>query len=76
MEVDIAWGLREFTLRFEEARLEVDDVVTELVVLCLEGFEVFAQQVIIADLFLEFLNVTFLALSESSLCGGERVVRC
>ena len=76
MEVDVARGLGEFALGLEEAGLKVDDVVAELVVLGLEGFEVFAEQVIVADLLLEFLDVAFFALSEGSLLGADRVVRC
>ena len=76
VEVDVAWWLGEFALGLEEAGLEVDDVVAELVVLGLKGFEVFAEQVVVADLLLEFLNVAFFALSESSLLGANRVVRC
>ena len=76
VEIDVARGLREFALGFKEAGLEVNNVISQLVVLGLEGFKVFAQQIVIADLLFEFLNVTFFALSERSLFGGERVVRC
>lgn len=39
-EVDVGWGLGEFPLRFDEAGLQVDDVVAELVVLGLDGLVV------------------------------------
>ena len=68
LEGNIARRLREVALRLDEAGLQVDDVVAQLVVLGLDGFVVLVQQVVVADLLLEFLDVAFFALAERSLC--------
>lgn len=47
--------------------MEIDNVVAELVVLGLNLLEVFAQDLIVAYLLLELLDVAFLALAERSL---------
>jgi len=39
-QVDVGWWLREFTLGFDESRLEVDNVVSQLIVLRLDGLVV------------------------------------
>lgn len=74
LEVDIAGHRRDFALGLEQAGLQVDDVVAQLVVLGLDGLEVLVQQVVVAYLLLEFFDVAFLALAEGSL--WEVVVRC
>jgi hypothetical protein len=66
-QVDVGWWLREFTLGFDESRLEVDDVVSQLVVLRLDGLVVLVQQGVVADLLLQLLDVSLLALPEGSL---------
>ena len=65
--IDIGRRLREISLRFDQARLKIDDVVAELVVLGLNGFIVFVQNGVVADLLFEFLDVAFFALAECSL---------
>ena len=67
LEVDIARHGRDFALGLEQAGLQVDDVVAQLVVLGLDGLEVLVQHVVVADLLLEFFDVAFLALAERSL---------
>ena len=69
-QVDVAGRLGEVALGLDEARLQVDDVVAELVVLRLDGLVVLVQQVVVAHLLLEFLDVAFFALAERSLCAG------
>lgn len=65
--IDI-WGwLGKVTLRLNQASLKVDDVITELEVLGLDGFEIVVQNVVVANLLLQLFDVTFLALSESPL---------
>ena len=66
-EIDVTGRLRKFALGLDEAGLQVDDVVSQLVVLCLQRFVVFAQQFVVGNLFFEFLNVSFFPLSESAL---------
>lgn len=58
-------------LRFDETRLEVDDVVSQLVVLGLDGLVVFVQQVVVPHLLFELLDVSFFALSERTLSNGK-----
>lgn len=74
LEVDIAGHGRDFTLGFEEAGLQVDDVVAQLVVLGLDGLEILVQHVVVADLLFEFFDVAFLALAECSLGGCSQVL--
>ena len=66
-KVNVAWRLRIFTLGLDEAGLEIDDVVSQLVVLCLQCFVVFAQQAVVSNLLFEFLDVPFFALPEGPL---------
>ena len=68
LQRDVARRLGEVALGFDEARLQVDDVVAQLVVLGLDGLVVLVQQVVVADLLLEFLDVAFFALPEGALC--------
>ena len=65
--INVGRRLRKVSLGLDEARLEVDDVITELIILSLNGFVILIQQSIIADLLLKLLDVTFFALPESSL---------
>lgn len=66
-EVDACRGGRDLALGLEEARLEVDDVVAELVVLCLQRLVQLAQLLELLDLVLELLDVLLLALAEGTL---------
>ena len=47
--------------------MQIDDVVSQLIVLGLNGFEVVIEHLVIADLFFKFLDVAFFPLTESSL---------
>ena len=67
LQVDVTGRLGEVALGLDEARLQVDDVVAELVVLRLDGLVVLVQQVVVAHLLLQFLDVAFFALPERSL---------
>jgi hypothetical protein len=69
-QVDVCWQLGDFALGFQEAGLQVDDVLAELIVLAgqllhcvFEGFDVL-------DFFLELADVSFLALTECTLLNG------
>ncbi len=59
--------MREVSLRLDQTRLKIDNVVAELVVLGLYGFEVLVQKSVVANLLLELLDVTLFALSKCSL---------
>jgi hypothetical protein len=73
--INVGRWLREVSLGFDQARLEIDDVVAELVVLGLDGFVVLVQESIVTDLLLEFLDISFFPLSEGSLREkGEKSV--
>lgn len=52
---------------FDEAGLQVDYVVAQLVVFGLDGFVVVVEEVVVAHLLFELLDVAFLALSERTL---------
>jgi hypothetical protein len=65
--VHVAGWRRHLALRLQESRLEIDDVVAELVVLGLHRLEVFAQDLVVAHLFLELLDIALLSLSKCSL---------
>lgn len=63
-----AWRwLRKISLRLDEARLKVDDVVTELIVLGLNGFVVVVEDSVVANLLFKLFDVTFFPLSKCSL---------
>jgi hypothetical protein len=70
IEVDAGGGGWDFALSLEKARLQVDDVVAQLVVLRLERFVELAQLFILFDLILELLDVLLLALAEGTLAGS------
>lgn len=67
VQVDIWWGLRIFALRFDEARLKVDDILAQRIVLRLNRLVIVLQRVKISNLLLELLNISFFTLSEGSL---------
>ena len=69
-EVDACRGGWDLALGLEEARLEVDDVVAELVVLRLQRLVQLAQLLELLDLVFELLDVLFLALAEGTLAGS------
>ena len=60
-------------LGLEKSRLEVDDVVAELVVFCLQRLIQLAQLLKLLDLVLELLDVLFLALAEGALGVSVRL---
>ena len=67
VQVYVRRWLGEFALRLDEAGLEADNVVAELVVLCLDGFIAIIKGIVFADLLFQALDVTLFALSERSL---------
>lgn len=69
LEVDVVRSRWVVALGLDEARLQIDDVVAQLVVLGLDCLVVFVQEIVVADLLLEFLDMTLFALAEGSLCG-------
>jgi hypothetical protein len=54
-------------LGFQQAGLQVDDVLAQGVVLAHEGLDLILEGVDILDLFLELADVCFLALAEGTL---------
>jgi hypothetical protein len=66
-EVDVGRRLRELAVGLDEARLQVDDVFAQRVVLGLDGLVVLLEGVELADLLLELLDVAFFALAEGPL---------
>jgi len=66
-EVDVGWWLRVLALRLDQTRLEMDDVFPQLVILRLDCLVVVLQRMQFSDLLLEFLDISFLSLSECSL---------
>lgn len=66
-EVDVGRRLREVALGFDQAGLEVDDVLAEGVILSLDGLEVVLERVQLAHLLLELLDVALLALAKGAL---------
>lgn len=66
-ETDVGWWLRVLALGLEEAGLEVDDVFTQRVVLSLDGLVVLLQRVHLADLLLQLLDISLLALAKGTL---------
>ena len=72
VEVDAGGCGWDFALGLEEARLQVDDVVAQLVVLRLERLIELAQLLKLLDLILELLNVLLLAFAEGALGGSVK----
>lgn len=66
-QVDVRRRLRNFNLSFHESRLQVDDVLSQSVIFCFHVFVMLVRFSILADLLLQFLDITFLALTECSL---------
>jgi hypothetical protein len=51
-EVDVVWGVGDGRLGFDQARLQVDYVVSQLIVLGLDDLEVLREELVVADLLL------------------------
>ena len=66
-DVDVRRWLWILALGLEEAGLEADDVVTQLVVLGLQSFETFSEAIEFPHLRLQGLDVPFFSLSERAL---------
>jgi hypothetical protein len=73
--IDVGRWLGEVTLGFDQAGLEIDNVVAELVVLGLNGFVVLVEKSVVTDLLLEFLDVSLFPLSKGSLCEKGEISR-
>ena len=67
IQVDIGRRLGVFALRLDESGLKVDDVLAQRVILRLDRLVIVLQCMQFPNLFLELLNVSFLALSKGSL---------
>ena len=67
LELDVAGRGRIVALGLDESRLQVDDVVAQLVVFGLDGFVVLVQQVVVPYLLFELFDVPFFALPEGPL---------
>lgn len=72
-EVDVGGRLGVVALGLDQARLEVDNVFAEGVVLSLDGLEVVFEGVEFADLLLELLDVSFFPLAKGTLRTRGRV---
>jgi hypothetical protein len=67
VQIDAGGGRWDLALSLEQTRLQVDDVVAQLVVLGLERLVQFAKLLELLDLILELFNVLFFALTEGAL---------
>lgn len=67
VEVDVRWRRWEVGGILHQATLEVENVITKLEVLVLKRAEIIFHVPKLLDLFLELLDVTFLALAECAL---------
>lgn len=66
-EVDAGGRWGNLAVGLEQTRLEGDDVVAQLVVLCLQCLVQLAQMLELLYLILELLDILFFALAERSL---------
>lgn len=66
-EVDVRGGLREFAMGFDEARLEMNDIFAQRIILRLDGLVIILQRMQLSNLLFQFLDVSFFALAEGSL---------
>ena len=66
-QVDIGRWLWVVALRLDESGLEMDDIFAQRVVLGLDLLVVVLQRVQIANLLLEFLDISFFPLTKCSL---------
>jgi hypothetical protein len=69
LKVHVAGWLGTIALSFDEARLQRYDIFSQLVILRLNLLEVLVQELILAYLLFELLDVAFFALAECSLRG-------
>lgn len=69
-KIDLRRWLRILTLRLDEARLEIDDIVAELIIFCLDSLVALLERVVVTDLLLELLDVALFALAEGALVAG------
>jgi hypothetical protein len=69
VQVNTSGSRWDLALSLEQAGLQVDDVVAQLVVFRLEGLVQLAQLLEFLDLVLELLDVLFFALTEGALAG-------
>jgi hypothetical protein len=67
VEVDTCWRRWYLALGLEQTRLEIDDVVAQLVVLRLERLVELEELLELLDLVLELLDILLLALTEGAL---------
>ena len=67
VEIDICWGWWVFSLGLYEARLKMDDVLPQRVVLRLDGLVIVFQSMQFPNLLLELLDISFFALSKCTL---------
>ena len=76
IEIDVRRGLREFAMRLDEARLEMNDIFAQRVILRLNRLVVILQRMQLPNLLLEFLDISFFALSEGTLLvKSEQLLR-
>ena len=69
-QVDVWRRLRVFALGLDEARLQMDYVLAQRVVLRLDGLVIVLQRMQLPNLLLELLNVSLFTLSKCSLRVG------
>lgn len=66
-EVYVRGRLRRFDLSIEESRLQVNDVLPQCVILRFYVFVMLLEFTKLAHLLLQFLDISFLSLTECSL---------
>merc|ERR1712070_438314 len=69
-KIDMRRRWRNVRVRFQKARLKVQNVLAQLIILVLQRSEVLLHVLEIFDLLFELLNVAFLPLSKGTLRGS------
>ena len=67
VQINVGGWLGVFALGLEQAGLEADDVVTQLVIFLLNSFVAVVEGVVFPDLRFQALDVALFSLSEGSL---------
>lgn len=70
-EVDVRRRLRGLDLSIQKSRLQVDDILPQRIILRFYVFVMLLQFIELSNLLLQFLDITFLSLTECSLKQKE-----
>lgn len=71
-QVDVSWELGHLALGFQKSRLKIDNILAQLIVLCLQRLESLRHSIKLLHLLLQFANVTFFSLAECSLFPSQQ----